>query len=79
MWLHTNVDKLVTLLFFSPSSPLIRYNSRGHSDSHGGAVSAVLALYHVSTWVVDYQGTQVAQNLQLFLLQRGTAVENSLF
>lgn len=34
-----------------PSSPLIRYNSRGHSDSHRGAVSAVLALYHVSTWV----------------------------
>lgn len=33
------------------SSPLIRYNSRGHSDSHRGAVSAVLALYHVSTWI----------------------------
>lgn len=34
-----------------PSSPLIRYNSRGHSNSHRGAVSAVLALYYVSTWV----------------------------
>lgn len=67
------------LLSFSPSSPLIRYNSRGHSDSHGGAVSAVLALYHVSTWVVDYQNMQVAQNLQLLLLQRGIAVENTLF
>lgn len=33
------------------SSPLIGHNSRGHSDSHRGAVSAVLALYHVSTSV----------------------------
>lgn len=73
------MNKLVMLLSFSPSSPLIRYNSRGHSDSHGGAVSAVLALYHVSTWVVDYQNMQVAQNLQLLLLQRGIAVENMLF
>lgn len=73
------MNKLVMLLSFSPSSPLIRYNSRGHSDSHGGAVSAVLALYHVSTWVVDYQNMQVAQNLQLLLLQRGIAVENTLF
>jgi len=40
-----------------PSSPLIRYNSRGHSDSHRGAVSAVLALYHVSTWVRSAEST----------------------